>query len=158
MRPTVGKILHAGEAELLQLAQERLQQHERIGAVHAREHRRFLDNRQHFARHLDDDVVGVAIGEQARERAAAGHAVAAGIVDDDEIDAAGLLALGRKAGAGAAADDRLALRDHRAEFFEDRLSLDARHGYLAARRAPLAPDAISRKFATNAAAKAGSLM
>ena len=56
-----------------------------------------------------DDLVGVAEGEQAGGGAAAGHAVAAGVVDDDEVDAAGLLALGREAGAGAAADDRLAV-------------------------------------------------
>ena len=63
---------------------------------------------QHLAAHLDHDLVGVAVGQEAGERAAAGHAVAAGIVDHDQVDAAGLLAAGREAGAGAAADDRLA--------------------------------------------------
>ena len=64
-----------------------------------------LHHRQHLVRHLADDLVGVAVGEQAGERAAPGHAVAARVVDDDQVDAAGLLALGRQAGAGAAADD-----------------------------------------------------
>ena len=80
-----------------------------------------LHDRQHLARHLDHDRVGVAIGQQAGERAAAGHAIAAGIVDDDEIDAAGLLAFGGKARARAAADDRLAARVHGAKSFEQRL-------------------------------------
>ncbi len=77
-----------------------------------------LDDRQHLARHLDDDLVGVAIGHQAGERAAPGHAVAAGVVDDDQVDAAGFLAFGGKPGAGAAADDRLAARDHGAELLQ----------------------------------------
>ena len=103
-------------------------------------------------RHLLDDLVGVAIGEQARRRAAPGHAVAAGIVDDDEVDAAGFLAFGREAGAGAAADDRLAACHHVAEFFEDFVARAmARHGEPSAR-------AISRKAATAAAANSGSLM
>ena len=86
-----------------------------IGAVDAGEHRRVLDDRQDLARHLEDDLVGVAVGQQAGQRAAAGHAVAAGIVDHDQVDAAGLLAFRREAGAGAAADDRLAAGDHVAE-------------------------------------------
>ena len=42
----------------------------------------------------------------------AGHAVPARVVDHDHVDAASLLALGRQAGAGAAADDRLAPGRH----------------------------------------------
>ena len=120
------KILDAGESHRLQLGEELRHQHEGIGAVDAGEHRRVLDHRQHLLRHVDDDLVGVAVGEQARRRAAAGHAVAAGIVDDDEVDAAGLLALGGKAGAGAAADDRHARLDHALELVEELPSLDHR--------------------------------
>ena len=129
--------------------------HERIGAVDAGEHRRLLHDRQHLARHLDDDVVGIAVGEQAGERAAARHAVAAGIVDDDEVDAARLLAFGGEAGAGAAADDRLAARDHGAEPGENVLACNARH-----RSSQAASDsgAISRNWATSASANGGSLM
>ena len=58
-----------------------------------------LHDRQHLGRHLDHDRVRVAIGHEAREAAAPGHPVAAGIVDDDEVDAPRLLALGRKPGA-----------------------------------------------------------
>ena len=71
-----------------------------------------LHDRQHLARHVDHDLVGVAVGEQAGERAAARHAVAAGVVNDDEVDAACLLAFRGQPGAGAAADDGLAARDH----------------------------------------------
>ena len=70
---------------------------------------------QHLARHLEHDLVGVAVGQQAGERAAPGHAIAARVVDHDEVDAAGLLALGGQAGAGAAADDRLAAAHHAAQ-------------------------------------------
>ena len=85
------------------------------------------DDRQHLARHLDDDAVGVAVRHHAGERAAAGHAVTARIVDDDQVGAARLFALGRNAGAGAGADDRLALRFHGAETRKDVGTRDARH-------------------------------
>ena len=54
----------------------------------------FVTTGQHFAGHLHHDRVGVAVGHHAGKRAAAGHAVAAGIVDDDQVDAAGFLAFG----------------------------------------------------------------
>ena len=77
-------------------------------------------------RHLDDDLVGVAVGEHAGERTAARHAVAARVVDDDQVDAARFLALGGQAGAGAAADDGLAARDHAAKLVEDRACVGMR--------------------------------
>ncbi|MET4839326.1 hypothetical protein ABIF44_008733 [Bradyrhizobium japonicum] len=86
--------------------------------IYASKHRRPGHDGQHFAGHLQHDGVGVAISHQSCKRAAAGHAIAAGIVDDDEIDATGFLALGRQAGAGAAADDGLAALCHVAEAFQ----------------------------------------
>ena len=77
-----------------------------------------LDDRQDLARHLDDDRVGVAVRHQAGEAAAARHPVAARVVDDDQVDPAGLGALGREARAGAPADDRPAVGDLRAEPLE----------------------------------------
>jgi hypothetical protein len=62
---------------------------------YAREHRRSLHHRQDFPRHVDDDGIGVAIGQQTGERAAAGHAIAAGIVDHDQVGPAVFLAFGR---------------------------------------------------------------
>jgi hypothetical protein len=86
-----------------------------------------LDYRQHLDRHLLDDLVGVAIGQQPGRRTPSRHAVASGIVDDDQVDATGLLGLGRQAGARAAADDRYAVGDHLAEFFQDLLARDGGH-------------------------------
>ncbi len=105
-----------------------------------------LHDRQHLARHVDDDRVGVAVGHQPRERAAARHAVAAGVVDDDQVDAAGLGALGREAGARACADHRPAARDRR---LQPRERLGALHA---------APPTKPCSLATIASAKAGSLM
>ena len=62
-------------------------------------------------RHVDDDRVGVAVGQEPRQAAAARHPEASGVVDDDEVDAAALGELGRDAGAGPGADDRLPRRD-----------------------------------------------
>ncbi|MGY4331716.1 hypothetical protein ACVWWG_006133 [Bradyrhizobium sp. LB7.2] len=118
MRPTVGKFCTPGEAERLQLIQEKIHVAERIGSVDACEHWRPGHDGQHFAGHFQHDGVGVAVSHQSRERAAAGHAVATGIVDDDEVDTAGLLAFGRQAGACAAADDGLAAPGHVAESFQ----------------------------------------
>ena len=63
---------------------------------------------QHLAGHLHDDGVGVAVGQQAGQRAAARHSVAAGVVDDDEVGSAGFGTLRREAGAGPGADDHAA--------------------------------------------------
>src|SRR3546814_6581841 len=49
-----------------------------------------------------------------------------GIVDHDEVDAAGLLALGRQAGARAAADDRHAPALHVLELVQQGFTLKAR--------------------------------
>ena len=102
-------------------------EHERIGAVDACQHRRAFHHRQHFLRHVLDDLVGIAIGEDAGERAAPRHAVAPRIIDDDEIDAAFFLALGGKASAGATADDRFLARNHAVEFFKELRAFKAGH-------------------------------
>ena len=141
------EVLDAGEAHVPELAQEMLAQHERVGAVDAGQHGRAGRHRQHLAAHLDHDLVGVAVGQQAGQRAAPGHAVAAGIVDHDQVDAARLLAAGGQAGTGAAADDRLAALRHGLEALQQ----------LGAGK-PGHQTAISRNAATSAAAKAGSLM
>ena len=94
IRPTVGEVLHPGEAQHLQLIEEDVHVAEGIGAVDAGEHGRPSYDREHLAGHLQHDRVGVAIGHQPGERTAAGHAVAAGIVDHDQVDAAGFLAFG----------------------------------------------------------------
>src|SRR5690606_13568341 len=150
-QPDGGKILDAGEAHRLQIVEEAVRQHEGIRAVVAGEHRRVLDHREHLPGHLHDDVVGIAVGHEARQRSAARHAVAPGIVDDDQVDAARLLRLGGKTRARAAADDRHAVRDLAVKAGED-------FGTVGPAHASLSWFSIIRKFSTSAAAKAGSLM
>ena len=105
------EVLDAREADLLEVPQEDRHQPERIRAVDAGEDRDVLDDGQDFGRHVDDDRIGVAVGHHPRQRAAPGHAVAARVVDDDQVGAAGLGALGREARAGAGSDDRPPARD-----------------------------------------------
>ena len=110
-----GEVLNAGKAQRFQLIEEDVDVAERIGSVDAGEHRCPGHDRQHFAGHLQNDRIGVAIGHQTGKRAATGHAVTAGIVDHDQVDPAGLLAFRRQPGAGAAADDRFAPGRHLAK-------------------------------------------
>ena len=121
------KILHAREAERLQLIKEKVHVAERVGAVDTGEHRRSRDDGEHFAGHLQHDRVGITIRHQAGERATAGHAVAAGVVDDDQVDAACLFTLGRQAGAGAAADNRFSSCGHVPKVFQKRRSFKPGH-------------------------------
>jgi hypothetical protein len=153
--PHRGEVLDAREAEVGEPTEEVVGDHEGVGAVDAGEHRGARDHRQHLARHVQHDVVGVAVGEEPGERAAAGHAVAAGVVDHDQVDPAGLLALGRQPGARAPADDGLAAADHAAQPPEDRPARDAGHGaYRASARATAGAPAISPQAATSASANA----
>lgn len=58
-----------------------------------------LDDGQDVRGHVDDDVVGVGVRHQAGEGAAAVHAEAAAVVDDDEGDTAGFGGFGCEADA-----------------------------------------------------------
>src|SRR6266850_751434 len=152
------KILHAGKAERLQLIEETVHVAERVGAVDAGQYRRPGDDGEHFAGHFQHDRVGVAVRHQSGKRAASSHAVAAGIVDDDQVNAACFLAFGRQSGAGAAADDRLALGGHVAKLLQDGRTFKFRHGHLATfRRVPGRPTR-GRSALTMADANSGSLM
>src|SRR5262249_26290459 len=122
------EILHAAEARVFHLAQEAFHDAKRIGAAHARQHRRLFDYGEHLAGHVHDDLVGVAVGHHAREAAATGLPEAAGVVDDDQVDAAGLGAFGADAGAGAAADDRLARRHLRLQTPQTFFAREHAHG------------------------------
>src|SRR3981081_2901650 len=66
------------------------------------------------------------------------HPVAAGIIKDDQVDAAGFLAFGGEPGSGAATDDRFAARDHGAEFLQKLGAFKSRH------RSPCHPPARAR--------------
>ena len=120
-RPTVGKFWMPAKPSVRSSSRKSLRDDERIGAVDAGEDRRLLHDREHLVGHLLDDLVGVAVREETRGAAAAGHPVAARVVDDQQVDAARLLAHGGEPGAGAAADDRLAARDLLAESLQNAL-------------------------------------
>src|SRR5690606_2612567 len=107
--------------------EERIVQQERVGAVHAGEYRRSADHRQHLARHVDDDLVGVAVGEHPGQRPASRHPVAAGVVDDDQVGPACLLALRRQPRSRPGTDDGLTPFDHRPQPRQDRGSRLCRH-------------------------------
>ena len=104
--PDRREILDARKAHLLELFQENRHEAERVGAAHSRQDRRVRHDGQHLGGHLHDDAVGVPVGHETGQRAAARHAVSTGVVDDDEVRPAGLGALGGDACPGAAADDR----------------------------------------------------
>ena len=114
-----GEVLHAGETGRLHLGEEARHGAERIGAAHPGQDGRALHDGQDLAGHVHDDAVGVAIGHHARQRAAPRHAEPPGVVDDDQVDAAGLGALGAEAGAGPAADDGDAVSNLLAEAGKD---------------------------------------
>ena len=67
MRPTVGKFCTPAKPKRLDLIEKGVHAPERIGAVDPGQHRRALDDRQHLARHLDHDRIGVAVGQEAGE-------------------------------------------------------------------------------------------
>ena len=146
-RPTVGKFWTPEKPIRFSSSRKTRHQPERVGAADAGQHRRLAHDRQHLARHVDDDRVGVAVGQQPGQRAAAGHPVAARVVDDDQVGAARLGALGGEARAGAGADDRLARVDLGAQ---PRERLAARHAS--------ALDELVRAGRPSRRAKAASLM
>ena len=59
------EVLHAGEAELLELAEEARHGAERVGPVDPCEHRRVTDDRQNLGGHLDDDRVCIPVREES---------------------------------------------------------------------------------------------
>ncbi len=114
-----GEVLHAGKTGPIDIAQEKLHHPEGISSADAGQHRRVPDDREHLADHVHDNRIRVAIGEQPGQRTAAGHAEAARVIDDQQVDAAGFGKLGAQSGAGAAADDGLATLHLSAKAIED---------------------------------------
>ena len=106
IRPTVGKFCTPGEADPPPARRGTRHEPERVGAADAGQHggvagrpaapRGPSRRRSRWRRRR----------EEPGQRAAPRHPVATGVVDDDEVAAAGLGALGRQAGAGPGADDR----------------------------------------------------
>src|SRR5215207_9620072 len=92
----------------------------RITGMNTANYRDLLDHREDFV--LSDfhrDSVSIAISHQAAGRAAASHAKASGIIDDDQIGAAFLDEFGADASAGTGSDDWSALFQLAAQAFDD---------------------------------------
>jgi hypothetical protein len=107
--------MHPGKSHGLELVEKVVEDAKGVGAVDAGQHRGVAGDRKHFPGHLHHDVVGITIRHEPGKRSSAGHAVAARIVDHDQVDAAGLLAFGRQPSAGAAADDGLSTANFRVQ-------------------------------------------
>lgn len=146
------KVLHAGEAEVAQLAEEVVGVEERIRAANAGNHRRVVDDGQNFlglmdcqlvhysretgvyglslddgsTHHVEHNVVCVTIWHQSRERTATGHAKTTAIVNDYEVAAAGLDELGRETDTSASANNGLSLGDLPPQVAQDLLSIRRR--------------------------------
>src|SRR5205807_1608779 len=117
----------------LYLTQEQFHDTERVCAAHAGQHRGVFDDGKHLAGHVHDDLVGIAIGHHAAEAAAPGHAEAARIVNDDQVNAAGLGALGADARARATTDNRFARRHLIPQSLQTLFAREETHGYLSER-------------------------
>ena len=105
------EVLHPGESGVAHLLEEHFHQPGRVGAAHTGQNRGVLNDGQNLAGHLHYDGIGVAVGHAACKRAAPVHAEAAGVVNDQQVDAAGFLALGADTIACASSDYRHSLCD-----------------------------------------------
>ena len=115
VEPDCREVLYSRESSVFQLFKKNRFEAKRVGAADSSQHGSVLDHRQHLAAHVHNDRVGVAVGHHPRQRAAPGHPVAPRAVDDDQVGAALLRALGRQAGTGAGADDRPAFPHDRVQ-------------------------------------------
>ena len=113
------EVLHAVEALCLELTEVNVHNTEGVGTADARKNGGVLDNGKDFCTHLNDYLVCVAVGKQTGKRTAAGHAVAAGVVDYEHIRTARLAALSGDTGTGADADKDLTVFDFFFEFCND---------------------------------------
>ena len=88
-----------------------------------REYRCVAHDGQNFTGHLHNDGVRVAIGHETSQRSSSGHAVAAGVVDDDEIRLCSFSALGGDPCARTTADDGNSRRTTRLPSLQTRRSV-----------------------------------
>ena len=66
-QPHRRKVLHSGEAELLQVAKKQIHHAKRIGSTDAGQHRYLANDGQYFACHLHDDGVRVPVRHQTSQ-------------------------------------------------------------------------------------------
>ena len=104
-----GEIVHATEAHVFDLAQPMPHAAAGIGGMDAADHGDFVDDGQHFKfTDLHGDGIRIAIRHETSGRAVTRHAVAAGIVNDDQIRAAFFNELRADARASSSGNDRFA--------------------------------------------------
>ena len=77
------EVLHAVEALGFEFLQVNIHDAEGVGATHTGQYRGVFDDGQHFIAHFHDDLIGVAIGQQAGQRAAARHTEATRVINKD---------------------------------------------------------------------------
>ena len=76
------EVLYTDKSHILELAKEYIHNPERIGTAYASQHRCVLHNRKNLAAHINNDLIGIAIGKQTGQGAAPCHSVPAGVVND----------------------------------------------------------------------------
>src|SRR5581483_1144988 len=103
------KILYTCKAHFLELLEELRHQSKWISAAYTGQHRCMFHNRQHLARHLYDDSIGVSIRHQSCQGAPPSHAVATGVVNNDKVNATRFSAFGRKPRARTRANNHTTL-------------------------------------------------
>jgi len=122
------EVLDAGKARVGQVFQEHVEIGEGVGAVHPRQNGGVWCHGDHLRGHVHDDFIGVAVCQKPGKRTTPRHPVAAGIVDDDQVDAARFLAFRGQPCARAAPDDRFARVAHSAKSIKKLFAFKSRHG------------------------------
>src|SRR6056297_374735 len=83
--PHGGKVLDTVEPHLFELLQKYRHQPERISTTDACQHGCIFHDRQHFPGHINNNFVGVSIGQNPGSASPARHSISAGVINDDDI-------------------------------------------------------------------------
>ena len=77
------KILDSCKADTFHLIKELVDYPEGVRRADTGQYRGILDDSQYLTGHFDYDLVGIAVGHQASQRASSCHAKSSRVVDDD---------------------------------------------------------------------------
>src|SRR5262249_43606065 len=125
-----GEILHTAKACRLHLTQKKFHDPERVGAADAGQHGSIPYDRQHFAGHFHDDLVGVAIRHHPAQTAVPRHAEPARAINHDKVDPPPLLAFARTPRPCPATDDRSSRRHLPSKLAQNLIAGEKAHGNL----------------------------
>ena len=109
------EVLYAREAHVDKGIEVVVHDAERIGSADSSENRGVFDDGEDLTGHLEDYRVGITVWHQARQRSSPRHAVAARVVDNDQISATRFGELRRETDSGARSNDYFAAFDCGAE-------------------------------------------